>query len=318
MNQPARVDILLATFNGEKYLAEQLESIARQTYTSWRLLIRDDGSSDRTIEIIHRFAERYDSKVALVDNQNIRKGAAGNFSRLIELSTADYVMLADQDDVWLPEKVQMSFDRIRTLEGRCVSAVPVLVYTDLTIADSALNVVKNSLWAYQQMDPARTRKLNRLLIQNTALGCTMIFNSALRKLAVPISPQARMHDWWLILVAAAFGQIDYIPAATVLYRQHSHNTRGATSWSLPAVLRMTATSFRRTWLDKKMILNDTQRQAQAFLLRYRDQLAPLDSQLIESYATLGQLGFTARRCTIMKHGFLMNGIVKNVGLMLLI
>lgn len=314
----APIDILLATYNGEQYLAEQMDSILGQTERSWRLIIRDDGSTDGTLGILHRYAAQYPDKIVVVENPMRRLGALGNFSALMEVSDADYTMFCDQDDVWLPDKIRVSLDALRSLERQFRTSTPLLVHTDLSVVGPHLEVLHPSVWKYQVFDPVRGRALNRMLVQNPVTGCAIMINRALRELAVPVPSEARMHDWWLALVAAAFGKIDSVCMPAVLYRQHGKNWAGAKPWNFLEVVRLAATSFRSTCIGKKEILNITQRQAAAFLRRYENRLRASDVKMVRAYANLSQQNLLARRLTILRYRFFMDGILKNLGLMALI
>ena len=141
-------------------------------------------------------------------------------------------MFCDQDDVWFPDKIAVTLGKMQELEGRHGGERPLLVHTDMKVADGNLRVVADSLWRYQKSDPVRGEALNRLLVQNCATGCSMMINRALCDLALPIPAEAMMHDWWLVLVAAAFGTIGHCAEPTLLYRQHGANDVGAKKWSL--------------------------------------------------------------------------------------
>lgn len=230
------IDILLATYNGAAYLDEQLASIEAQTYSNWRLFARDDGSTDRTPEILAAFQARHPEKVTIVRDEDGNVGLVRNFSRLMEVSTAPYAAFCDQDDVWLPEKLSVSLERMRELEAEHGADKPLLVFTDLTVVDEGLKVIHPSFWRYQSLKPERCNELNRLLLQNVVTGCTTLMSRSLVEKAVPIPKSAVVHDWWVALVSAGFGRAASVPRSTVLYRQHAKNLIGAranTWFSLP-------------------------------------------------------------------------------------
>ncbi len=177
------------------------------------------------------------------EGQNL--GACGNFSRLLEQADAPYVMFCDQDDVWLPDKIEITLAAMRELERQHGAETPLLVHTDLMVVDERLNRLGKSLWLFQCTEPQRLTKLNRLLMQNFATGCTVMINRALRDLAVPVPAEALMYDWWLALVATAFGRVAAVEDPTVLYRQHGRNDTGATRWSFLASIRIFFVRERR-------------------------------------------------------------------------
>jgi glycosyltransferase involved in cell wall biosynthesis len=226
------IDILLATYNGAAYLEEQLASIEAQTHPNWRLIARDDGSSDLTPEMLAAFRVRYPERVTILRDGEGNLGLVQNFSRLMEASTAPYATFCDQDDVWLAEKLSLCLERILELEVQHGSDKPLLVFTDLTVVDEELKVIHPSFWQYQGLRPERCNDLNRLLLQNVVTGCTALMNRSLVRKAGPLPRSAIVHDWWVALVAAGFGRSRSVSQPTVLYRQHPENRIGAKSATL--------------------------------------------------------------------------------------
>jgi rhamnosyltransferase len=222
------VTIVLSSYNGEKFIAEQIESIRQQTHTVWKLLVRDDGSSDRTTDILQAFSQMDDRIILLPDHKG-NLGPAASFGVLLEyaLSTgAGYVAMADQDDVWSPTKITRELELMRRAEDQSGESSPILVHTDLTVVGEDLRLIDRSYLAYQGLRHVADSPLGTLLIQNFVTGCTALINRPLLQLAVPL-PRVIMHDWWLALCAAALGQICYLPEPTVLYRQHGTNAIGS-------------------------------------------------------------------------------------------
>lgn len=319
MNKRPLIDILLATWNGERYLAEQIESLLAQTSTDWRLLARDDGSTDGTTDILGRYAALHRECITIVEDSDAGLGACGNFARLMEHSDAEYVMFCDQDDVWLPEKVEHCLNAIRKLEKEQEPGKPALVHCDLRVVDPDIETIAPSFWRYQKLNPVKGRFLNRLLIQNVVTGCAAILNRPLARLATPIPAGARMHDWWIALVAAAFGNVGYLPESLVLYRQHGGNTLGAKGWSLRTVARMLAAgNLIEVGREKRAILRVSEQQAALFAERYGAGLSRENLRLVRAYATISSLGAVARRVALFRHGFLLDGLVKKIGLIVLI
>ncbi|OHB69183.1 MAG: hypothetical protein A2V70_02080, partial [Planctomycetes bacterium RBG_13_63_9] len=219
---PSSVDILLATYNGARFVEAQIESLLQQTYPGIRLLVHDDGSSDATLAILRRFAAQSPGKVLLVDGGRTNLGTSGSFSFLLEHASADYVMFSDQDDVWQRSKVEATLRRMRQIECAGGADCPILVHTDMAVVDEHLRMLSPSFWAYQRLDPQRGASLKRLLVQNVVTGCASMINRALLRKAMPIPPGV-MHDGWLALVAAVFGRLECLRRSTMLYRQHSGN-----------------------------------------------------------------------------------------------
>lgn len=219
-----KVNILLSTYNGERFLAEQIESIRQQTFTDWQLLIRDDGSTDRTCQMIEDFVQK-DSRIRFINpDDRHNQGVIASFYSLVKAEEADYYFFADQDDVWLPEKMAKTLDQVQNRSQN----KPILVYTDLTVVDQDLQTIYPSMIATQSHH-ANTELIQELT-ENTVTGGTMMINHALASLW-QTTDKLLMHDWYLALLASAFGQLVYLDEPTQLYRQHSANVLGARTWS---------------------------------------------------------------------------------------
>lgn len=220
------IDILMATYNGEKFLNEQIDSIINQSFNDWRLYIRDDGSKDNTLNILNSYAEKYKDKIIIVKDNKGNLGSKLCFNELMKHSTSEYIMFSDQDDVWLEKKVEIMINKIKEAELVNGKIIPCVVHSDLSVVNSKLETINPSLWNYEKIDP-RKNSFNRLLMKNTITGCTMIMNRTLKELVKDVPLMANMHDHWIALVASAFGKIEFIPEATILYRQHENNVVGA-------------------------------------------------------------------------------------------
>ena len=218
-------EVVLPTYNGAPYLEAQLASIHAQTLQPTRLLLRDDGSSDGTPELIAQLQARYGAwlQVLPVDG---KLGCTANVNRLLEATTAPYVALADQDDLWLPQKLEQALVLMQQLEARLGVEMPLLVHSDLELVDDQAQPLGFRYWHHQRLDPQRTDPAD-LALTNVVTGCTALCNRALLQMALPIPAEALMHDWWLALVASAFGQIALVEPPGVLYRQHGGNVLGA-------------------------------------------------------------------------------------------
>lgn len=219
------IEVVLPTYNGAPYLDEQLASIDAQTLRPTRVLLRDDGSSDGTPNLIRQLQQRYGNWLHELPADG-NQGCIANVNRLLEGTTATYVALADQDDLWLPHKLEQSLALMLRLEARYGQQMPLLVHSDLQLVDADGQPLLQTYWQRQRLDPARTGLVD-LLSTNVVTGCSVLLNRSLLDRALPIPSQALMHDWWLALVASAFGYIDALPQPTVLYRQHSSNVRGS-------------------------------------------------------------------------------------------
>jgi glycosyltransferase involved in cell wall biosynthesis len=308
----AWVDVLLATYNGGRHVAEQIESILGQDYTHSRIVVRDDGSSDGTMAIIRKFVRQYPEKIRLLDDSVGNVGSAGNFLRLIESSDADYAMLSDQDDVWLPNKISMTMEAMRENEEKYGQSTPILIHTDLRVTDVNLSVISDSFWKYQKISPD-CDAINRLLVQNVVTGCTVMINRSLISLVRPASSGMIEHDWWLALIAASFGKIAYVPKPTILYRQHGMNIVGAVKWGV-------LSGIWKGFIDENnnitKSLDRTRVQAAQFLKLYEHLLPPATKIKILKYSTLHELSFFPRMICIIRYRFFKIGMLRNIGMML--
>lgn len=303
------VDIALATYNGGAYLSEFFDSLLKQKYPFWRVIVRDDGSTDNTTEIIRAFERSFPDRIVVINDELGNLGTTGNFNQILQYSNTEYVMLADQDDVWLPTKVEHTLSVMQSLSKKFGSDMPLLVHTDLRVINAQGDVLAPSFWEYQNLEPNFSKLLNRLLVQNVVTGCTVMINRALLERALPIPAEAIMHDWWLGLVAAAFGKVGYIEEATILYRQHGANDIGAKHWGLPYILR----KLREGVVGLRTSIQKTQVQARVFMNRFQEDLDPMLFDQVSKYVELGQMGYIQRRLVAIKYGYFKVGLIRNVG-----
>jgi len=220
------LEILLAIYNGEAYIKQQLDSLLAQTFKNFQVLIRDDGSSDGSLDIIRAYQQKYPGKFILLKDTLGNLGSSNSFMQLLQQCQAEFVMFCDQDDIWLPYKVQNSLDKIQTLSHSNNEPLPLLVFTDLVVVDTNLDKISNSFWCYQKLRPEITKSWKKLLAQNVVTGCTIIINKLAVKTCLPYAEHL-MYDQWLGVMVAKLGVVDYLPETTVLYRQHDKNVDGA-------------------------------------------------------------------------------------------
>ena len=224
-------DILLSTYNGAAFLEELLRSLASQSVTGWRLLVRDDGSADNTMDILKRFQEKNQGRVFILeDNQHL--GPKRSFEVLLTKSNAETIMFCDQDDVWMPDKLELQMKIMMDTETSAGKDVPVLVHNDMLLCDDRMNIMADSFWHYQNILPEQMNNISSLLMNNFVTGCTILINKALRTSSIPIPEQTLMFDWWLALIAEETGKIISITLPLVKYRQHDNNAIGAKKWGI--------------------------------------------------------------------------------------
>jgi len=283
----------MATYNGERYLPEQLTSIGRQTEKQWKLHVRDDISDDNTWQLLNDFAGRYPGKVELARNSE-RLGAKENFARLLlEVQEPGDYVFCDQDDIWEPEKLQRLQGKLREseregtvpgkigsgegfLEGMERKDLPVLVYSDATVINREGEVVAESFVAQTGVFLPEKRVMESLILCNCVQGAAAMWNQSLQEIvgehALP--EEALMHDWWLALVAAGHGRIVFLPEKLSRYRQHTDNVVGGfdrREWHR-TVRRKLGSGKIRSLVESNHHMQDLRRgQAEAYQRLYGDR-----------------------------------------------
>lgn len=271
-----KIDVVLASYNGHKYINEQIDSILKNFDRidgyECRLLVSDDASTDGTRSIIN---EIQDKRVYLLDG-NRKGGVKLNFGFLINHTDADYVFFSDQDDVWLPNKIELFVQEFEAAD----SNIPLLIHSDLQVVDQNLNTISNSMFSSQNIYAEPT--LGQLLVSNSVTGCVMAINNALLNLVKDKNlAKTIMHDWFLALVAKCLGEVKFLNTATILYRQHGGNQVGS-------IVRNKRDYFSINKIvafikKSKRSIFETRQQAIHFLEEYGSQLKKKDRQFIESY-----------------------------------
>ena len=289
-----KVNIVLSTYNGAKFLAEQIESIQKQTFTDWQLLIRDDGSTDETPQIIEQFVAA-DKRIKFINaDKRENFGVIKNFFTLVKFEAADYYFFSDQDDVWLPNKMATMLDEAAKHD----QAKPLMVYMDLSVVDQNLVVTQPSM-IRSQSHHANTTLLPELT-ENTVTGGVAMINHALAS-RWHSTEQIIMHDWYLALLATATGELVYIDQPGELYRQHENNVLGA---------RTLRKRFAK-WLNPLQALGKywwliRTSQKQAGLLLGQPDLSTIQRELIGAYVGLINHGMMQRINLLKKYQFKKN------------
>ena len=226
----ASIEVVLPTYNGVNYLEAQLASIYAQSLRPWRVLIRDDGSTDGTQELIEFLQSTYGSWLQVLPADG-NLGCIANVNRLLEATQSSYVALADQDDIWQSDKLKVSLRLLQKLEQKYGADTALLVHSDLELVNSEGMLLGCRYFQRQRLDPLRT-STEDLAFTNVVTGCTILLNKFLLETALPIPPFALMHDWWLALSCSICGRIGYLDLPTVFYRQHKNNIVGSQGLSL--------------------------------------------------------------------------------------
>lgn len=320
------ITVLMATFQGKRYLEQQLDSILAQTMPV-RLLISDDGSSDGTRELLEQYGRWYPSQIVLDHRTNdageYRVGAstakervpnaAQNFFWLMAEAAREesdgYVMFSDQDDVWSNQKVRVMNARMCQLERELGAEHPILLYSDMEVVGAETEPIHSSFFAYQHCDPDRT-DFSEVLVENPVTGGSMMINRALLKLVcgsleadgkqtVKFPAFCCMHDWWIAMVAACFGTIDCVKQPLSQYRQHGSNTLGAKRTG----------SFADLWQrlgrteQVRQVYGQMLAQASAFLRRYGRRMPKKQERTLLAFLELATQTPAQRFCSIKRNHF---------------
>lgn len=311
MKEP-KVGILMATYNGENFVADQIESILEQTYKNWILIIHDDGSNDKTIDIVKEYKNKYHKNMILIDDGIRCGGAKENFNHLLRIThdryDFDYIMFSDQDDIWFPFKVKKTLDRMIDVESNHANK-PVCVYTDLMVVDEYLAIISNSFWDYQKIYPYNNT-LNRLITQNVVTGCTIMLNKIAVKLVYEIPVEAVLHDWWIALVISAFGELYPLHEATLLYRQHRCNVAGAKKWDICNVIIKLLS--KDGWLRFKENFKNSSIQANALLDKYSYLMSKNQIMLVEHYINLFHYNKACRLYYAFRYQYFSGRVFRNI------
>jgi len=296
-----KILILLAAYNGEEYLSEQIQSIQRQTIFTWTLLVRDDGSQDNSKDIIEEFAAK-DSRIRLVDDEREGRGTTKNFAALMQVALAegaDAIFFADQDDIWLPHKLSRQLKSLQEMEEQYSPGTPLLCYSDLEVVDEHLHQIHPSFMRYEKLRHEPDNPIHVLLTQNLVTGCSVVINRALLELATPIPTGIALHDWWLAICAAACGRIGYIDQPLVQYRQHSRNQIGALT--LDRLVNFSAARKRLATIREHMLGPIGQAQVLRERIRKNNLSCSGDSlQVLDHFVTCLDQGVLGRLWTIYR------------------
>ena len=320
------VTVLLCTYNGAAYVRAQLQSILDQTVQDLHVVVSDDGSTDETLEIVEAMAAAHPGRITILRQDPPTGSAQRHFLKLLveqAYDVADYIMLSDQDDVWLPDKVEKTLARMQADEAACRAAgeahASILVHCDSRIVDRALREIAPSFVAYQKMTPSRCQ-LQQLLVQNNVVGGAIMMNRALAERITEIPAHCVMHDQWIALVASAFGHIDFVPESLYLYRQHGDNVLGAGKGSrIMEILgrfgigRKDGKTKAEMDAHSQSVYREMFLQAECFRSCFDAELSARQKQLLDEFTAIPKRNRLGKICTILRYGFTYNLFHRTVG-----
>lgn len=272
-----KVQVLLSTYNGERYVQDLVESVLNQSEVEVELLIRDDGSTDKTRPILQSLADKH-SKIKLIFGDNI--GVVGSFFELLKVSNgAHYYAFADQDDIWKPEKLSAAVQLLKQID----TDIPTMYYSKLEFVDENLHHIGFS------SNPVYSG-FNNALVQNQATGCTVVLNEKAQSIIVGNLPNwALMHDWWCYLVTSAFGKIVYDKNSYILYRKHGKNVTPATPFFAFELLART-----KRYLGDGKITEKVTDQVREFKRLFYSELSPENKSLTDEFLLARSSNFANR------------------------
>ncbi|WP_408069578.1 glycosyltransferase family 2 protein [Butyrivibrio sp. JL13D10] len=323
------IAILMCTYNGEKYIQEQIDSILSQTCKDYILYISDDGSTDTTVEITKKYAETYPDKVKLIHLNQLHNGACMHFLKAMQepiIMEADYVMFSDQDDIWHPDKVEVTLKAMQDLEQEKYDAgngvktdIPLLVHCDARLMDNNKTIYSPSFTEYANLNQSKAT-FSHLLVQNTVTGAAMMMNKALTQKLTRIPEKSMMHDHWIALVAATFGEIKFIDKQLYDYRQHIENVLGANKGGLYEEV----IGFWGGRAEKKRKRKEVREQvrqnyanmiyqAQELNRIYGDALPKDKQNILHSFISIPQKNAIARVYTILRHNITCDNWYRVIG-----
>jgi len=289
------VDILMATYNGEKYLKNQLLSLQQQTYSDWKLWIRDDGSSDATILIIDEFVGK-DSRINKVTEGSGKKLKAGkNFLGLTKLVGSKYAIFCDQDDIWFEKKLEIL---VNFAEKNFLENTPSLVFCDaFGYSDNDGVIISKKVWLWY------AKSVKEFLFFNSGYqGCSILFNKKLNELARNYKADYfYMHDDVVSLLAHVFGKVYFIKKQLMLYRQHDKNVTGNISVNFFSRLVL---FFRRNGFVLSSVHFN---ERKAFFHAYESMMKNEDRRLFCEYIKFGEVNFFKRILILLKNDFSLGG-----------
>lgn len=242
------IAILMAAFNAERYIREQIESIIAQSNTDWCLYIRNDGSTDSTQRIIDEYVDNV--RIFQIDKGGENLGCSKNFFRLLEVVESKYYAFSDADDVWLPENLEYKIEAIKEIEN-INSDKPALVFCDSVVCDKSLNVIEKSYWRSIGLDPKHVLNFDAICVCCPIGGANSLFNQSLKGNIFPVKSDRFMYDFWIAICAINHGIVAPIYKPLIFYRQHGNNFFGVDMDKSNSLFKMIKKIFATYFIYKK-------------------------------------------------------------------
>lgn len=307
-----KVQVLLATYNGEKYLSQQIESILDQDYRDFEVLVRDDGSSDNTLAILKKYAHLHPGVITIVPTTFPTGSAKSNFRELMSVCDADYIFWADHDDIWGREKISTMLTEMERLEEGDVST-PVFVFSDAEVIDSEGCTTHKSYFSMKKIDPSVGYRLSNSLICVSSLGCASSINKAMLNYCKNVPDGVTGHDWYAHILALVFGKVSAIRKPLIKYRIHGSNSSNPSEVSLANY----ATKGGKLAFVRRGVRLRIQ-QAQCIVSQHGANMEPESLKIFREFLSINQSGFIVRRYLLLKNRFLYSDILRNVATFLFV
>lgn len=289
-----RISVVMATYNGALYLREQLDSILQQSLLPFEIIVSDDHSTDQTALILDEYQKRGVLKWVL---NNRSRGVISNFKMAVSLAeSGTYLAFADQDDIWLPDKLRNSLDELKNIERQGTAA---MVYSDPEVMNSNGEISAPSLWdilGYSNYSHA----LSTVLFGNPAGGLTMLINPKLREAMLEMPDNAYMHDAWLTLYAYTFGQVSIVKGPLVRYRQHQDNLTFSISYKAKSRLARILDEVKNSLSNGDKLFKEQFSFVRQFYDFYEPALTPDKKAFYKSFLSLEDASYIAKKIAFRK------------------
>ncbi len=309
------VDIAVPTHNCARWFDEFMQSVMVQAHQDWRVVTYDDQSTDGTRDYVARWAQQLGSRMIILPNvTEVNLGPAGSYNRILQACSAAWIMLADPDDVWKPGKMAISLAAMKALETKYGANQPAIVITDAEIIDDNGERVAPSYWQWLKVRSRHVNQFHRLLMESPAISSTMTLNRVAVARALPISGLYSSQDWWLMLVACAFGRVQALTDVTVKHRRHNSNF---SKMPLLASQRSVLGKIRSARDRLVFLLAKNKSIAEVFLSRFVDELTEPQRRAAQSVVTLAGSNAVQRRILIVRERLWFCHWLKNAALLLL-
>jgi len=290
--EEAKISIVMATYNGGRFLRKQLDSLACQELKADEIIVSDDHSSDQTLSILDEYKE-----ILTYSKNPGKRGVISNFKNAAsKAKTGNYMAFADQDDLWLSNKLSASMDMLLRSEDK---SLPCMVYSDPIVVNNEDEVTAKSLWSILGFNKYQ-HKLETILFGNPAGGCTMLINPQLAKYISTIPDDSYMHDAWLTLCAYTFGKAIVMNEQILKYRQHDHNVTFSNDYKKPSRLQRVFTEIKSALNGENNLFAEQFVFVKQFYMYFQDEIPADKKKIFESFLKLEHASYLKKKLAFRK------------------